>query len=357
MGGKKKSQNTFSWCHQCDRWHWDSRLRKDPFCPCGAKVGIGSRRGGGYASADFSKAPWRDHGPAHQHPPTYQRQPSTVTPLAAGAGVGGWVEAAAALDPKSRAEFAALVATFAASAKGQAGAGFAALAAELEPAPVVQPSAQKLHGQATAEHRAAIRHQQEIERRKAHFLHLRGEIHIKMDKNGVDLAAAEAALVLANKAVEEKAAALARVAAVPTEGKEEPGPPAADAFDPRAFAEGLASKVAGEMDVDPEGGDKQPRDEEAAGIEEGAAAKRPRFKSQVFVDKVASGIQEGLAAQMASQEAEFQRKFAQQAGEMERLRAQQAEAMQKLQAQFEAMSKTVPAAAATGGGGEFRTTG
>ena len=356
MGGKKKSQNTFSWCHQCDQWHWDSRLRKDPFCSCGAKVYVGNRRGGGYATPTFPTAPWRDQGPAHQHPPTYQRQPPSVMPTAAGAGVGGWAAAAAALDPKTRAEFAALLETVATATKGQAGAAnFAAMAAEFVPAPVVQPSAQKVHEQASAEHRQAIANQQKLARQVAHFVHLRGEIQIKMDKNSVDLQAAEAALVVANKAVEDKAAALARAAEEPAREREQPGPATGAAFTARACAEQLVSELEAEMEVDPDGGEKQAR-EEAAG-EDGAAVKRPRFKSTTFVDKVAKGIQEGLAAQLAGQEAEHQQQLRQQAAEMDKLKAHQAEAIQKLEARLEAMSKTMPAAAAAGGGGDFRTTG
>ena len=109
------------------------------------------------------------------------------------------------------------------------------------------------------------------------------------------------------------------------------------------------------MEVDPDSGEKQAR-EDATG-EDGATVKRPRFKSTTFVDKVAKGIQEGLAAQLAGKEAEHQQQLRQQAAEMDKLKAHQAEAIQKLEARLEAMSKTMPAAAAAGGGGDFRTTG
>ena len=128
-------------------------------------------------------------------------------------------------------------------------------------------------------------------------------------------------------------------------------PPAGDdksAFDSKAFAQKIVSDLAGKMDVDEgegEGGEKQLRGEDVGG-EEAVAKKRPRFDSKHLVEEVDASFQEGVVAQLAAQKAKFQQKSQHQAEEME-----------KLKAQFESMSKAIPAAASSGGAGDFRKKG
>ena len=99
----------------------------------------------------------------------------------------------------------------------------AAMAAALVPAPVVPPTPKQMHETASAEHRQAIKLKQELKRRQAHFANRRGELQTQLDKVVADLAAAEADLLSATRAVDEKAIALDKAVAATTEQDKKDG--------------------------------------------------------------------------------------------------------------------------------------
>ena len=153
----KNKQNTFSWCLRCDQWHWDHRIKSNPFCQCGAKLSVGTRRS---AWASGPPPPWRTSpstaGGQHQQQQRPQQPPAPVSLHQ--------TFAAAGIDADLQALFAKLLVDVAA-ARGQAGAGLVDIAASFAPAPVVPPTAKQKHEQASAEMRQALKTKQDLSAR------------------------------------------------------------------------------------------------------------------------------------------------------------------------------------------------
>ena len=199
MGGKKDN-NTFSWCHRCDSWRWDWKIRKQPVCECGARMQVGARR---IAWAQGPPPPWRSQPPPQQqHQHQYRSEQGSgrcgVEQHQHGDGQTTWAADISGQDRRAVVAFLGELAAKNGGDESSAGA-LRQFAASLQPAPVVAPTPKKLLDLATSAHRQAIKSKQDLERRQGHLETRRAELRVQIAKVeaeysecGEQLAAAEA---------------------------------------------------------------------------------------------------------------------------------------------------------------------
>ena len=202
-------------------------------------------------------------------------------------------------------------------------------AADLQPAPVVAPTAKKVLDLASSAHRQALKAKQDLERRQGHLDSRRSELRLQMEKVeaeyikcGEELAAAEAEVKAKLSDLEQ--ARTKHHASTTTDQKQKEEDEAAKekamdveppVFDPVAFAKDFVANNFPEVPAtnpDVLGGDggngKQDETEDEAGTggkkakPDEEAADNPEAKKARMSDALAEGVSKGLAAQKAHYE-------------------------------------------------------